>query len=59
MKSYRDFLDERKVPRGPWCVNETGKAINKEQDDEIQSISGSGRVVSLEARKAKRTDNSR
>lgn len=22
MKTYRDWLDERHVPRGPWCVLE-------------------------------------
>lgn len=35
MKTYRDFLDERKVPRGPWCVNETGEALNREANKAV------------------------
>ena len=29
MKSYRDYLNERKVPLGPWCTDENDSALNK------------------------------
>lgn len=31
-RDYRDWLNERKVPKGPWCVNEAGKALNAEPE---------------------------
>jgi hypothetical protein len=46
--SYRDWLNDRKVPRGPWVVDENGKALNaKGQDDEVQDLSRSSKVISL------------
>jgi hypothetical protein len=29
MKSYRDYLNDKGVPEGPWIVDEKGQPLNK------------------------------
>ena len=29
MRTYRDYLNEKKVPRGPWCVLELNNPLKK------------------------------
>jgi hypothetical protein len=29
MKTYRDYLDHKEIPRGPWCVLELNNPIVK------------------------------
>jgi hypothetical protein len=34
MKSYRDYLDEKKVPRGPWATNHKGKPFEPKKESQ-------------------------
>jgi hypothetical protein len=29
MKTYRDYLDRKEVPRGPWCILELNNPVVK------------------------------
>lgn len=38
MKSYKDYLRERKVPPGPWVTDEHGTPINEKKTAKILKL---------------------